>query len=49
MLDQWSDHGYPGPTPTVTVTLAPGPHTVVMEYYEHTSGARATLVVTPAP
>ncbi|MET0459989.1 MAG: PA14 domain-containing protein [Ilumatobacteraceae bacterium] len=49
VLDQWSDHGYPGSAPPVTRTLTQGAHTVVMEYYERAGGARATLVVTPAP
>jgi prepilin-type N-terminal cleavage/methylation domain-containing protein len=49
ILDRWTDHGYPTAVPSVTATLTQGPHTVVMELYEHTGGARATLAVTPAP
>jgi prepilin-type N-terminal cleavage/methylation domain-containing protein len=49
VLDAWSDHGYPGTPPSVTRTMIAGPHTVVMEFYEHGGGARATLAVTPTP
>ncbi|MET0461144.1 MAG: PA14 domain-containing protein [Ilumatobacteraceae bacterium] len=49
VLEQWSDHAYPGSPPTVTVTLTQGPHTVVMEHYERGGLARAVLTVSPPP
>jgi hypothetical protein len=43
VLNQWSPaHAY-GTPPNVVRTLAAGSHTIVMEYYETTGTARATL------
>jgi hypothetical protein len=45
VLDNWSPHGYPSTAllPTIAVTLSAGSHTIVMEYYDTTGTARATL------
>jgi hypothetical protein len=43
VLDRWNDQGYPTPQPTVTATLSAGTHTIVMEYYENSGVAQATL------
>jgi hypothetical protein len=42
-LDQWSPAHLYGTPPNVVRTLAAGNHTIVMEYYETTGTARATL------
>jgi prepilin-type N-terminal cleavage/methylation domain-containing protein len=47
VLNRWVDQAYPATPPSVTQTLTAGAHTVVVEYYEKTGLARATLVVTP--
>ncbi|MCU1393205.1 MAG: hypothetical protein JWM34_1633 [Ilumatobacteraceae bacterium] len=46
VFDRWVDQGYPSPVPTVTRSLAAGPHTVVLEYYERGGSARASLTWT---
>jgi len=46
VLDRWVDQGYPTPQPSVAKALAAGSHTIVMEYYERTGLAQATLVQT---
>jgi prepilin-type N-terminal cleavage/methylation domain-containing protein len=47
VLSRWIDQVYPATPPSVTRTLAAGAHPVVVEYYDRTAIARATLVVTP--
>ena len=43
VLDRWVDQTYPASLPTVTLGLTSGSHAIVMEYYERTGPARATL------
>ncbi|MET0460764.1 MAG: putative Ig domain-containing protein, partial [Ilumatobacteraceae bacterium] len=46
ILDRWSDQLYPSPPPNVTRAVSAGPHVVVVEYYDHTGSARASLATT---
>jgi type II secretory pathway pseudopilin PulG len=43
VLDRWLYQSYPVPQPTVASTLSAGNHTIVMEYFESSGNARATL------
>jgi hypothetical protein len=43
VIDRWNDQTYPSPQPSATVQLNGGAHTIVVEYYERTGSARATL------
>jgi len=43
VLNKWTVHSYPSTLPTVALFLADGSHTVVMEYFENSGTARATL------
>ncbi|HEY7628652.1 MAG TPA: PA14 domain-containing protein, partial [Ilumatobacteraceae bacterium] len=43
VLDQWFDQGYPGVPPSISLNIAAGTHTIVMEYYENGGLAQATL------
>lgn len=57
VINAWADRGYNTNDPdTAAVTLDPGPHTIVVEYYERTSSARVrvdfgitTMVFTDSP
>jgi PA14 domain len=44
VIDWWSDHTYT--SKSATLTLAPGPHTIVVEYYQYYGGARIALTWT---
>ena len=46
-INRWVDQVYPVSPPSVTQTLSQGGHSIVVEYYDHTAIARATLVITP--
>ena len=48
-LDQSVVHAYPTPQPSVTKTLTAGPHVIVVEYFDQTGTAQATLVVAAVP
>ncbi|MCU1391179.1 MAG: autotransporter protein [Ilumatobacteraceae bacterium] len=47
VLNKWNDQSYPSPQPSVNRTLTAGAHTIVVEYYENSGSAQATLVQTP--
>lgn len=47
VINRWIDQAYPASPPSVTQTLTTGAHTVIVEYYDKTAIARATLVITP--
>jgi len=49
VLDRWQDQNYPTPQPTVVRALTAGAHTIVMEFYDRTGPAAATLDWTIAP
>ncbi|MBN8617422.1 MAG: hypothetical protein J0L63_00865 [Anaerolineae bacterium] len=42
VINYWSDHNTGSPR-SVTQTLAPGPHTLVVEFYDRTGGAAVSL------
>ncbi len=44
VIDWWSDHTYT--SKTVTMTLAAGPHTIVVEYYQYYGAAQIALTWT---
>jgi prepilin-type N-terminal cleavage/methylation domain-containing protein len=43
VIDRWVDQGYPTVLPTAVRTLTAGAHKLVVEFYDATGGARATL------
>ncbi len=43
VLDVWGDQSYPSPVPSVFRLVTTGSHTIVVEYYERSGDARATL------
>jgi hypothetical protein len=45
VLDDWAEHTYPTPPPSVQRTLTSGPHTVLVEYYD-TEGVALVKLVT---
>jgi prepilin-type N-terminal cleavage/methylation domain-containing protein len=47
-IDQFVVQAYPTPQPSVIKTLTAGAHALVVEYFDQTGPAQATLVVTPA-
>ena len=49
VLDRWQDQSYSSPAPTVVRDITAGAHTIVMEYFERTGLAAATLDWTIAP
>jgi hypothetical protein len=49
VFNRWFDQSYTTPVPNVAVQLTDGNHTVIMEYYEKTGSARATLTWSPGP
>jgi prepilin-type N-terminal cleavage/methylation domain-containing protein len=45
VINRWVDQVYPVVPPSVTQSLTQGAHSIVVEYYDRTAIARATLVI----